>query len=69
MQGRCATNTMARSINRTSGSDQFFFAFSAAHSFWVSSLNPWPLQEFWPLQELVVDLQADCPLQELTPAH
>ena len=53
----------------TSGSDQFFFALAASQSFWVSSLNPWPLQEFWPLQELLADLQADCPLQELTPVQ
>ena len=53
----------------TSRSDQFFFAWAASQSFWVSSLNPWPLQEFWPLQELLADLQADCPLQELTPVQ
>jgi hypothetical protein len=27
------------------------------------------LQEFWPLQALLALLQAECPLQELTPAH
>jgi hypothetical protein len=27
------------------------------------------LQEFRPLQEFLVDLQEDCPLQELTPVH
>jgi hypothetical protein len=51
----------------TPRTDQFFFALAASHSFWVSSLNPWPLQEFWPLQELVADLQADWPLQAFTP--
>jgi hypothetical protein len=49
--------------------DQFFLALAASHCFWVSSLNPWPLHEFWPLQELLADLQADCPLQTLTPVH
>jgi hypothetical protein len=49
--------------------DQFFLALAASHCFWVSSLNPWPLHEFWPLQELLADLQADCPLQALTPVH
>jgi hypothetical protein len=29
--------------------------------------QPWPLQAFWPLQELVEDLQALWPLQALTP--
>ena len=52
-----------------SEADQFFLALAASHCFWVSSLNPWPLQEFWPLQELFADLQADWPLQALTPVH
>src|SRR6202042_3057505 len=31
--------------------------------------KPLPLQEFWPLQLLLADLQDDWPLQELTPSH
>jgi hypothetical protein len=35
----------------------------------VVSVQPWPLQAFWPLQEDEADLQALVPLQELTPLH
>jgi len=31
------------------------------------STQPWPLQAFWPLQELLADLQALWPLQALMP--
>jgi hypothetical protein len=31
--------------------------------------QPWPLQAFWPLQELVAVLQALWPLQLLAPTH
>jgi hypothetical protein len=31
--------------------------------------QPMPLQEFWPLQALLADLQALVPLQELMPAQ
>src|ERR1700730_16352717 len=44
-------------------------ALAASHFAWVISTKPWPLQEFWPLQELFADLQAECPLQEFTPSH
>src|ERR1700761_3238516 len=44
-------------------------ALAASHLAWVISTKPWPLQEFWPLQELLALLQADLPLQELTPSH
>lgn len=44
-------------------------ALAASHSFCVISTKPLPLQEFWPLQELLADLHEDCPLQELTPVH
>lgn len=44
-------------------------AFAALHSFLLSSKKPLPLQEFCPLQELLAVLQADWPLQELTPAQ
>jgi hypothetical protein len=47
----------------------YFLAFAASHSFWVISTNPLPLHEFWPLQELLADLQDDCPLHELTPVQ
>jgi len=33
----------------------------------VTETQPLPLQEFWPLQALVADLQALWPLQALTP--
>jgi hypothetical protein len=33
------------------------------------SVKPLPLQAFWPLQALVVLLQALCPLQALAPGH
>jgi hypothetical protein len=33
------------------------------------SLQPMPLQEFWPLQEFCAVLQALVPLQELPPVH
>jgi hypothetical protein len=33
------------------------------------SSHPWPLQEFWPLQELLAVLQELWPLQALMPAH
>jgi hypothetical protein len=33
------------------------------------STQPWPLQAFWPLQELLADLQALWPLQALMPAQ
>jgi hypothetical protein len=33
------------------------------------STQPWPLQAFWPLQELLADLQALWPLQALIPAQ
>src|SRR5580698_10993505 len=45
------------------------FALAASQSAWVISTNPLPLQEFWPLQALLALLQAECPLQELTPSH
>jgi hypothetical protein len=32
-------------------------------------VQPWPLQLFWPLQELLAPLQAPVPLHELAPAH
>jgi hypothetical protein len=35
----------------------------------VVSLQPWPLQEFWPLQDDDALLQALVPLQEFTPLH
>src|SRR5689334_24416234 len=44
-------------------------AFAASHLAWVISTKPLPLQEFCPLQELLALLQADLPLQELTPSH
>ena len=44
-------------------------AFAASHLAWVISTKPLPLQEFCPLQELFALLQADLPLQELTPSH
>jgi hypothetical protein len=47
----------------------FALAFAASQSAWVIILNPVPLQEFWPLQELLALLQADWPLQEFTPEH
>ena len=43
------------------------FAFAASHSACVISMNPLPLQEFWPLQALLALLQAEWPLQEFTP--
>jgi hypothetical protein len=33
------------------------------------STQPWPLHAFWPLQELLADLQALWPLQALIPAQ
>jgi hypothetical protein len=33
------------------------------------STQPWPLQAFWPLQELLADLQELWPLQALMPAQ
>ena len=33
------------------------------------SLQPWPLQAFWPLQALLALLHALWPLQALVPAH
>src|SRR6516162_3420731 len=45
------------------------FALAASHCALVISRKPLPLQEFWPLQELLADLQAECPLQEFTPSH
>src|SRR5437868_3731163 len=33
------------------------------------SVQPWPLQEFWPLQDDEAVLQALVPLQELMPPH
>jgi hypothetical protein len=33
------------------------------------SVQPWPLQEFWPLQDDEAVLQALVPLHELTPEH
>jgi hypothetical protein len=47
----------------------YFLAFAASHCFWVISTKPLPLQEFCPLHELLVDLQDDWPLQELTPSQ
>src|ERR1700748_314805 len=44
-------------------------ALAASHLAWVISTKPLPLQEVWPLQELLALLQADLPLQELTPSH
>src|SRR3984957_640531 len=44
-------------------------AFAASQSALVISTKPLPLQEFWPLQELLALLQADWPLQEFTPVH
>src|SRR5579883_816501 len=35
----------------------------------LDSVQPWPLQAFWPLHELVADLQALWPLQALVPPH
>src|SRR5579883_1631109 len=35
----------------------------------LDSVQPWPLQAFWPLHELVALLQALWPLQALTPPH
>jgi hypothetical protein len=35
----------------------------------VDSVQPWPLQEFWPLQDDDAVLQALVPLHELTPLH
>jgi hypothetical protein len=32
-------------------------------------VQPWPLQAFWPAQELEAVLQALWPLQELAPTH
>src|SRR5262245_31730534 len=44
------------------------FACSAVHSMAEpTDSQPLPLQAFWPLQELLADLQALCPLQALTP--
>src|SRR5580704_17244886 len=47
----------------------FAFAFAAAQSALLISTKPLPLQEFWPLQELLALLQADWPLQEFTPVQ
>jgi hypothetical protein len=47
----------------------YLLALAASHSFCVISTKPLPLQEFWPLHELLADLQEDCPLQELTPVQ
>src|ERR1700748_2947424 len=44
-------------------------ALAASHFAWVISTKPLPLQEFWPLQELLAVLQAEWPLQEFTPSH
>src|SRR5690606_19462810 len=41
----------------------------ASHSALLSDRKPWPLQEFWPLQELEAVAHSLWPLQELTPAH
>jgi hypothetical protein len=45
------------------------FDLAASQSFWVISLKPWPLHEFWPFQEFFSLLQEDCPLHELTPSQ
>jgi hypothetical protein len=45
------------------------FALAASHCAFVISRNPWPLQEFIPLQEFLALLHEDWPLQELTPVH
>src|SRR5215469_2765037 len=52
-------------------SDQLLpaLALAASHCAWVISRNPFPLQEFWPLQALFALLHAECPLHELTPSH
>ena len=42
---------------------------AASQSALVISENPWPLQEFWPLQALCALLHAEVPLQELTPSQ
>ena len=49
--------------------DSCALALAASQSALLISRNPCPLHEFWPLHELLALLQADCPLQELTPAH
>ena len=35
----------------------------------AASVQPWPLQAFWPLQAELAVLQALWPLQALTPPH
>ncbi len=47
----------------------YFLAFAASHCAWVISTKPLPLQEFWPLQELLAVLHDDWPLHELTPSQ
>src|SRR5262245_39390918 len=39
----------------------------AVQAFEESSLKPWPLQSFMPLQSCLLALQSDWPLHELTP--
>src|SRR5581483_3477458 len=49
------------------GVRHYFFAAAcaASQSAWVFCMvKPWPLHEFWPLQELVACLQAPWPLQD-----
>jgi hypothetical protein len=47
----------------------FILAIAASQSVFVSCKKPLPLQLFCPWQALVAVLQAEVPLQELTPSH
>ena len=46
-----------------------YLAPKAAHCFSETAEKPWPLQPFWPLQELAEPLQALWPLQALPAMH
>src|ERR1700722_14992879 len=67
---RTASGVTGRACTGPWGPDYLaIFALAASQSAFVISMNPLPLQEFWPLQALLALLQADWPLQELTPLH
>ena len=44
-------------------------ACAAVHSSLLNDTQPWPLQEFWPLQLFLAVEHSDVPLQELTPVQ
>ena len=68
--GRVTTAWRSGARAKPGGFDYFsIFAFAASQSALVISMKPLPLQEFWPLQELLALLQADWPLQEFTPSQ